>query len=127
MNPFVYIENYYAGAIHIALVSSGIKSDLALFEDLYKILQFPDYFGCNWNALNECLCDFSWISGGDIVLVHADIPLVDDPSSLLVYLSLLKLAVNYWNESGSRKFIVCFPIQAESTIELLLANSKNPW
>ena len=32
-------------------------------------MQFPDYFGNNWNALDECLNDLSWLSATKFLIV----------------------------------------------------------
>jgi hypothetical protein len=32
-----------------------------LFDGIATSCGFPDYFGRNWNALKDCLLDFSWI------------------------------------------------------------------
>ncbi|HEU4322766.1 MAG TPA: barstar family protein [Roseiflexaceae bacterium] len=33
-------------------------------------MQFPDYFGRNWDALEECLNDLSWVPADGYVLVY---------------------------------------------------------
>jgi hypothetical protein len=34
-------------------------------------MQFPDYFGMNWDALDECLRDLEWLSGeGYVLFIH---------------------------------------------------------
>ena len=32
-----------------------------LFRELAAVFQFPDYFGKNYNALNECITDLDWL------------------------------------------------------------------
>lgn len=41
------------------------------FNELSAALQFPLYFGHNWDAMDECLADMSWepLIGGLVVLV----------------------------------------------------------
>jgi len=48
---------------------SDVGSDLELFAKLSSSLQFPDYFGNNWDALDECLSDMEWIPASGYMLV----------------------------------------------------------
>ena len=54
----------------------GWASEEDLFRALASALQFPDYFGHNWDALEDCLTDLSWLAAEGHVLVfesfHAD-------------------------------------------------------
>ena len=60
-----------------------------LFRALARGLKLPGYFGNNWDALEECLCDLSWLkSPAGIVLVHKQVPLAD-PADRQTYLSIL--------------------------------------
>ena len=56
-----------------------------LFNELAAALQFPFYFGENWNAIDECLSDLEWLSGDAYVLFFTDSPqlLAQDPPSRL--------------------------------------------
>src|ERR1051326_5511059 len=38
-----------------------IETSEQLFIALAKEMKFPDYFGNNWDALEECLRDMSWL------------------------------------------------------------------
>jgi RNAse (barnase) inhibitor barstar len=60
-----------------------------LFRALARGLNFPGYFGNNWDALEECLCDLAWLkSPAGIVLVHKQLPL-EDAADRQTYLSIL--------------------------------------
>ena len=53
----------------IVVVDEKIEDVETLFKMLYEELCFPDYFGCNWNALNDCLRDFCWLQEDFVVFV----------------------------------------------------------
>jgi RNAse (barnase) inhibitor barstar len=62
------------GDLVVGLPSSlGTKAEL--LEALRLALALPDYFGRNWDALDEVLRDLNWIRERDVILVHADLPL----------------------------------------------------
>src|ERR1051326_1670912 len=50
------------------------KTTAALFDEMAAALQFPSYFGENWNALDECLNDLEWLPGDAYVLVFERSP-----------------------------------------------------
>ncbi|WP_407524606.1 barstar family protein [Lacibacter sp. MH-610] len=42
------------------LINQDIKSKGDLLKAFFSICEFPDYFGFNWDALNDCLQDYSF-------------------------------------------------------------------
>ena len=49
---------------------ASVTNDKELFSFLALKLKFPDYFGHNWDALDECLRDLgSWIPAQGYILV----------------------------------------------------------
>lgn len=46
------------------------------YDELAAALQFPLYFGRNWNALRECLVDLEWLPSNAYLLVFPDSPSV---------------------------------------------------
>lgn len=50
-----------------------LQDKSALLAGIARALAFPEYFGGNWDALEECLRDMSWRSGQISLLIeHAD-------------------------------------------------------
>lgn len=45
----------------VVRMSQGINGSSQVFDFFYKYLVLPGYFGFNWNALFDCLCDLHWI------------------------------------------------------------------
>jgi RNAse (barnase) inhibitor barstar len=64
------------------------ESKTALLEFLKEALRFPDYFGFNWDALNDCVADVA-VGGEKFVLVHHDLPLEGEPAEQRVYLEIM--------------------------------------
>ena len=46
----------------------SIETQEHLFSALAKEMRFPDYFGMNWDALDECLRDMEWLPAKGYVL-----------------------------------------------------------
>ena len=49
--------------------AEGVNDNVTLFDRVAEALDFPDYFGRNWDALHECLRDLDWLAGDGYALV----------------------------------------------------------
>jgi RNAse (barnase) inhibitor barstar len=58
---FRFGEKVDAQVVAIATVPSGVSTKDALFDALSSGLSFPEYFGRNFDALEECLRDLAWL------------------------------------------------------------------
>lgn len=45
-----------------------VRDDQGIFIVVAKALEFPEYFGRNWDALDECLRDLTWLRASGYVL-----------------------------------------------------------
>lgn len=53
-----------------ARINGNTARDKASFMDtIAEALNFPDYFGANWDAFAECLNDLSWCKRAVILVV----------------------------------------------------------
>lgn len=80
------------------------KNEKDLFEHLKDKLEFPDYFGWNWNALIDCLSDFSWVLTNKLTIFISDINLfLIDEANLnkknYFYKILFSIIVNRYKET----------------------------
>jgi RNAse (barnase) inhibitor barstar len=46
-----------------------VTSEQRLFTSVAEAMSFPDYFGRNWDALDECLRDMGWSPATGFVLL----------------------------------------------------------
>src|SRR5258708_31251745 len=106
----------------IARVPVGIADRQELFRALANELKFPAYFGRNWDALEELLRDFSWISSQRIVLVHDELPVQMGVDTLKIYLAILINSVKDWKPGEEHEFVVVFPTAYREQIQQILQN-----
>ena len=71
-------------------------------EAIGKALDFPDWYGHNWDALADCLTDLSWMAadGYVVVLEHADAFASAAPTDFATALSIFQDAADTWREDG---------------------------
>ncbi len=89
------------------------KTDL--IELVARALDVPDYFGANWDALDDCLRDLSWLKERVIVISHDGVPRLP-AESLRTYLDVLTRAVESWHGEKDHAIIVAFPPDARNEI-----------
>ena len=84
-------------------VPSGIRSKEKLLGIFAKQLQFPGYFGWNWDAFEECLRDLSWLPDQQlIVVVHESLPF-GETENRETYLAILR----NWRANSKREVRLC--------------------
>ncbi|MDH4094295.1 MAG: barstar family protein [Betaproteobacteria bacterium] len=88
---------------HVAL--GGVEDKDGLLGRLAQALGFPEWFGGNWDALEDCLCDLAWRPGdGHVVVLDGGDALGVDDMGVLV--DVLSSCAAYWAERGRPFFAV---------------------
>jgi RNAse (barnase) inhibitor barstar len=68
-----------------------------LFAEFAQALEFPDYFGHNWDALEECLADLEWLPAKGYILLITDAGCVlPNEEEYETFLEILRDAGEVW-------------------------------
>lgn len=95
-----------AHGLHVASIRLAARDGKpALLRALAAALKFPDWFGGNWDALEDCLTDLSWIpASGYLILIEGSAGLVRDDLGVLC--DVLASAAEFWSERGKPFYAV---------------------
>jgi RNAse (barnase) inhibitor barstar len=81
-------------------VIKGAKCQITagLLTECARALDFPDYFGHNLDALEECLADLEWLPAKGYILLFTDAAQVlpDDEEEYETFLEILRDAGEAW-------------------------------
>ena len=102
-----------------AIIPQNLKSKEELLNTIAEQLHFPLYFGKNWDALYDCMNDFTWTNCFRIVIVHKDLPVIGD-DNLKIYLNILSESVAEWKSRNEHKLFIIFPSDKMSEVRRLL-------
>jgi hypothetical protein len=95
----------------VVVVPPGLATKAELLAELAAGLRLPAWFGHNWDALYDALCDLSHLDARRVLIAHADLPLAD-PDERTTYLDLLRDALDRRRRDGEgadRELLVAFP------------------
>jgi len=112
----------------VARVPKGITNPSDLFRELRASLLLPNYFGENWDDLDECLRDFHWIRERKIIILHEDYLQGMRIAELALYVCVLGRSLLSWqsyqvhelsvdlHEVQLHELIVSFPEAAKDLV-----------
>ena len=75
----------------------------SVFDGMARALAFPDWFGRNWDALEDVLGDLSWRKGDGHVVIFRTFPAGED---LGILVDVLRSTAEYWAGRGKPFFAV---------------------
>jgi hypothetical protein len=95
-----------ASELHVARVGlAGASSKDAVLTRFADALSFPEWFGGNWDALEESLGDLSWIgAGGHVLLIEGARDVAEPVRGTLV--DVLSATAADWAGRGKPFFAV---------------------
>lgn len=104
----------------VSLVRVKFADKVQLLKNLAVALGFPDWFGHNWDALEDCLTDLSWREAPAYVLLIENPKPGDD---LGVLTDILRSSAESWAERGKPFFAIFVdPARALQLPELFRAS-----
>ena len=99
------------GFLFFYLEGQKIEKKEQFLNHAAMAMHFPEHFGNNWNALEDCLTDLSWIeedaevNGYVILFDHFD-PFADHHESQLeTVVEIFQSAIEYWHDQGKSMFV----------------------
>jgi hypothetical protein len=108
----------------VVRLARGLDQKQDLLTEYVRQLALPNYFGGNWDALEECLRDLAWLQPSQgVIVAHAGLPLRG--RSRAIYLNLLADVARHWRGSHVRTVRVIFPLRLERTIQLIAAQAAS--
>ena len=85
----------------------NIRYRQTFFNLLSQALLLPDYFGGNWNALDDCMRDLSWLPEHDLTLTFPGLAHVPQPLQTQITDSLA-LWRAYWQAQTVKTVRILF-------------------
>jgi Barstar (barnase inhibitor) len=109
--PFIFVSSGRDFTGRVARIPATVSDVDELLRVVARELQFPDYFGNNWDALQDCLRDLSWLSDSKVVLYHEGLPRDLGEADIATYLEILLTTVREreMEETCERELVVVFP------------------
>lgn len=90
------------------LDGSKIRDKKTFLDKIARAMEFPAYFGRNWDAFNDCLTDLGWAPAqGYVVLFQAPERLVkNSPADWDVAIDIFSSAIEFWQEQGTPLYLL---------------------
>jgi RNAse (barnase) inhibitor barstar len=98
-----------------------------LLGEFARVLDFPDYFGKNWDAFEECLTDLQWLPapGYLFVITDAEQVLPDQEEEYETLITILEQSGKVWGtEQDVRPEIPCHMLLA---VEAQQKSKRKDW
>ena len=92
-----------ARGIAVATIDGArIRDKETFLEEFARELKFPDYFGNNWDAFEECMKDLAWLQAEGVLLIYRDSGSFRNscPDEWTIASGILLDAVEYWEVPG---------------------------
>jgi hypothetical protein len=100
---------------------AGVLEKNDLLARLARALHFPGWFGGNWDALEDCLTDLSWLEGdGHVLLLEGASGLSRDDFGILA--DVLSSSARFWAERR-RPFFAVF-VQGPASLPPLMSEKS---
>ncbi|MGA7934112.1 MAG: barstar family protein [Kovacikia sp.] len=82
------------------LEGENITNKSEFLQECARAMNFPSYFGNNWDAFEECLADPTIALGTKSILLfhHPDKFAENEPSQWSIAVHILQTMVEYWRE-----------------------------
>ena len=97
-----------AGYAFFHIDGKNIARKEQLLNHVATALRFPEHFGNNWDALEECLTDLEWVDAEGYVIYydHIDGLLGAHPDQFETFVEIVRDAVASWKDDGEAMVVL---------------------
>lgn len=73
-----------------------------------KAMSFPEHFGNNWDAFEDCITDLDWVAANGYILLYTQPENFarNNPSEWATAIDIFRSAVEYWQETNTPMFVL---------------------
>ena len=91
-----------AGLFVVRVDLAHLGSKTGFLGRAAKALKFPEWFGKNWDALNDCLTDLSWLHGNGWVIIFENGKALAErkPQVFQNAVEVFQSASDHWRRAG---------------------------
>ena len=91
-----------AGLIVVRIDLHRVAGKAGFLGRAARALKFPEWFGKNWDALNDCLTDLSWLKGKGWVIIFENSKgfAERNPQLFQKAVEVFQAASDYWRRAG---------------------------
>jgi RNAse (barnase) inhibitor barstar len=88
------------GLAFFLLDGTKIHNKEQFLKEAAERLQFPDYFGANWDAFEDCLTDMSWHEADGYVILYDNFEAFAEhsPDQFHTALEIFKQSTEFWRD-----------------------------
>jgi hypothetical protein len=128
---YAYKLNHELRSEFAVRVVRGIKMRRldGLYDEFAAALQFPDYFGENWAAFDECLADLEWLPArGYVLLISNAVELLSEEpeKQFTTFVRILSEICAEWSRAQTPKPFHALLQCSESDVENLRKRAQVP-
>ena len=82
---------------------SGVYTKEDLLDELGKALRFPEYYGRNWDAVDECIRDMAWIraKGYLVLFIELNVAAQRIPGEVVNLVDVVDDVIYEWRAEGT--------------------------
>lgn len=101
------------GTLTIDIDGSDMKTKEQLMTTMKEAFSLPDYFGMNWDALDEAIKDLSWMDDVNVIsisIMNSNQVLADaTEKDCNIFKQIMDSAVTYWKtaDEGLKFSVEC--------------------
>ncbi len=111
---FLENEASHAGWRLFCLDGSKIRDKKTFLDNIARAMEFPAYFGKNWDALNDMLTDVEWARAAGYIVLFQDPErfIKNAPDDWGVAVDIFTTTIEFWKEQGIPFYILLRGVKA---------------